>query len=81
LRQQLKRQTEAHIDHLNDQLAQKETELRRIFNRELDEKLTSEQAEYKLKLAAMLGKLKGMDTALKGESVTKYLSRFVPFLT
>jgi MICOS complex subunit MIC60 len=68
LRQQLKRQTEAHIDHLNDQLSQKETELRRVFDRELDEKLTTEQAGYKVKLATMLGKLKGMDAALKGKN-------------
>lgn len=66
LRQQLKVQTEAHMDHLQDAVAEKEKELRRVFERELNEKLTVEQSAYKLQLATMLGKLKGMDEALKG---------------
>lgn len=65
LRNQMKRQSEAHTDHLTDALAQKEVEMKRKFQRELDEKITTEQAAYKLQLAAMLGKLKGMDVALK----------------
>lgn len=68
LRQQLKQQSEAHSDHLEDAVTEKEKELRRIFNRELNEKLSVEQATYKLQLATMLGKLRGMDTALKGNS-------------
>lgn len=68
LRNQMKRQSEAHTDHLNDALAQKEIEMKRKFQRELDEKITTEQAAYKLQLAAMLGKLKGMDAALKGRA-------------
>lgn len=68
LRQQLKRQTEAHVDHINDALSQKETELRRTFTRELDEKITTEKAAYKLQLASMLGKLKGMEAALKARA-------------
>lgn len=66
LRNQMKRQSEAHTDHLSDALSQKEIEMKRKFQRELDEKITTEQAAYKLQLAAMLGKLKGMDAALKG---------------
>lgn len=62
----MKRQSEAHTDHLADALTQKEVEMKRKFQRELDEKITTEQAAYKLQLAAMLGKLKGMDAALKG---------------
>ncbi|XP_058467387.1 MICOS complex subunit Mic60 isoform X2 [Malaya genurostris] len=65
LRNQMKRQSEAHSDHLADALTQKEQEMKRKFQRELDEKISTEQASYKLQLAAMLGKLKGMDTALK----------------
>ncbi|XP_053669452.1 MICOS complex subunit Mic60 [Anopheles marshallii] len=64
MREQMKRQTEAHIDHLKDALTQKEVEMRRKFQRELDEKITTEQASYKLQLAAMLGKLKGIHNAL-----------------
>lgn len=69
LRQNMKRQAEAHSDHLSEALSQKEQELKRQFNRELDEKLSIEQAAYKEQLAAMLGKLKGMDTALKGKKM------------
>ncbi|XP_058062761.1 MICOS complex subunit Mic60 isoform X1 [Anopheles bellator] len=64
LRDQVKRQTDAHIDHLKDSLAQKEAEMKRKFQRELNEKITTEQASYKLQLAAMLGKLKGIHKAL-----------------
>lgn len=41
--------------------------MKRIFARELDEKIANERASYNTQLAAMLGKLKGMDSALKGE--------------
>lgn len=67
LREQLKKQIEAHTDHLNDAIAQKEAEMKRLFARELDEKVADERASYNTQLAAMLGKLKGMDSALKGE--------------
>ncbi|XP_017483076.1 PREDICTED: MICOS complex subunit Mic60 isoform X1 [Rhagoletis zephyria] len=65
LRQQLKRQAEAHIDHLNDALAMKESEMKRSFTRELEDKLATEKANYKLQLAAMVGKMRGMDAALQ----------------
>lgn len=77
LRQNMKRQSEAHSDHLSDALSQKELELKRQFNRELNEKLSSEQSAYKEQLAAMLGKLKGMDTALKGNNIN--LSNVIRF--
>lgn len=65
LRDQLKKQIEAHTDHLNDALSQKEAEMRRLFEREMDEKLANERASYNTQLAGMLGKIKGMDAALK----------------
>lgn len=68
LRKQLKIQSEAHTDHLQDALLEKEKELRRVFNNELNEKLSVEQSAYKLQLATMLGKLKGMDAALKARA-------------
>lgn len=67
LRLHMKRQAEAHSDHLRDALQQREGELKRTFERDLNEKLWQEQTAYKEQLAAMLGKLKGMDAALKGE--------------
>jgi len=66
LRLQLKKQAEAHTDHIKDIVAQRETDLTRSFKRELDDKLAAEKANYKLQLASMLGKLRGMDTALAG---------------
>lgn len=66
MRDQLKKQIEAHTDHLNDALSQKETEMKRLFNREMDERLANERASYNTQLAIMLGKIKGMDAALKG---------------
>ncbi|XP_055313311.1 MICOS complex subunit Mic60 isoform X2 [Sitodiplosis mosellana] len=68
LRKQLKVQSEAHSDHLQDALIEKEKELRRVFNNELSEKLSVEQSAYKIQLATMLGKLKGMDSALKARA-------------
>ncbi|XP_053688505.1 MICOS complex subunit Mic60 [Sabethes cyaneus] len=65
LRNQMKRQLDAHADHLADAIAKKEAEMKRKFDRELSEKVTTEQNAYQLQLAAMYGKLKGIDTALK----------------
>ncbi|KAH8383794.1 hypothetical protein KR009_010588 [Drosophila setifemur] len=65
LRQQLKKQAEAHADHIKDIVAQRETDLTRSFKRELEDKMATEKANYKLQLAAMLGKLRGMDAALQ----------------
>lgn len=70
LRLQLKQQAEAHVDHLNDTIAIKESELKRQFNHELEEKLAKERAAYKLQLAEMLGKLRGIDAAFKARSET-----------
>lgn len=67
LRDQLKKQIEAHTDHLEDALSQREQQMKRKFNREMDEKLANERASYNTQLAMMLGKIKGMDQALKGK--------------
>lgn len=66
MRLQMKRQAAAHSDHLRESVELKAAELKRLYSRELDEKISSEQAAYKLQLATMLGKLKGMNDALKG---------------
>ncbi|XP_055544802.1 MICOS complex subunit Mic60 isoform X2 [Wyeomyia smithii] len=68
LRNQMKRQLDAHADHLADAIAKKEAEMKRKFDRELNEKVTTEQNAYQLQLAAMYGKLKGIDTALKARA-------------
>lgn len=67
IRETLRKQAEAHVDHLNDALKLKEAEMRRLFERELDDRVTKEKTSYKTQLASFLGKLKGMEDALKGE--------------
>lgn len=67
LRSALKKQAQAHIDHVKEALEIKEQEMRRKFQRELEEKLSNENASYKQQLASMIGKIKGMDEALKGK--------------
>lgn len=65
MRQQLKIQAQAHSDHLVDVLDVKEKELERHFNRVLNERLEQEQSAYKMQISAMLGRLRGMEDALK----------------
>lgn len=67
IRNTLRKQAEAHVDHLNEALKLKDQEMRRIFERELDDKLVKEQNSYKAQLAAYLGRLKGMESSLKGK--------------
>jgi mitofilin len=64
LRKQLKRHTAAHSDHLKEALDLKESELRRVFARELEEKSETQMSEYKTQLATMFGQLKGVNEAL-----------------
>ncbi|XP_023168563.1 MICOS complex subunit Mic60 [Drosophila hydei] len=71
LRMQLKKQTEAHTDHIKDVIAQRETDMTRKFQHEMDDKLAAEKANYKLQLSAMLGKLRGMDAALSERAETE----------
>uniref|UniRef100_A0A336M9P5 MICOS complex subunit MIC60 n=1 Tax=Culicoides sonorensis TaxID=179676 RepID=A0A336M9P5_CULSO len=68
LRNSLKKQAEAHLDHVKEALEVKEIEMRRKFQRELEEKLSNENANYKQQLATMIGKIKGMDDALKARA-------------
>ncbi|XP_073814996.1 inner membrane mitochondrial protein mitofilin isoform X2 [Musca autumnalis] len=68
LRQHLKQQAEAHMDHLKDAISMRESELKRNYSKELEDKLATEKANYKLQLAAMLGKLRGMDAALQARA-------------
>uniref|UniRef100_A0A1A9W3S9 MICOS complex subunit MIC60 n=1 Tax=Glossina brevipalpis TaxID=37001 RepID=A0A1A9W3S9_9MUSC len=68
LRLQLKKQAEAHMDHLQDVVNMKESELKRQYTRELEDKMANEKANYKLQLAAMLGKIRGMDAAMQARA-------------
>jgi hypothetical protein len=65
MRHQLKIQAQAHSDHLADVLAVKEKELERHFKKIHNERLEQEQSAYKMQIGAMLGRLRGIDDALK----------------
>lgn len=69
LRSQLKLQAQIHADHLRDALAQKDLETQRLVNRSLSERVEAESNKYKLQLAAVVGRLRGLDTALKGKKL------------
>lgn len=66
LRRQLKLQSEAFKDHLEDEIKTKEMEIERDLLRKFDEKLEAERCKYKMQLAAIMGRLRGLDLAFKG---------------
>ncbi|GLH04804.1 MICOS complex subunit Mic60 [Gryllus bimaculatus] len=68
MRIQLKRQAEAHSDHVCDALAMREKELERKFLRQEEEKLSAEQDKFKHQLAGMIGRLQGLESALKARA-------------
>jgi mitofilin len=68
MRQQLKIQAQAHSDHLADVLAVKEKELERHFKKIHNDRLEQEQSAYKMQIGAMLGRLRGIDDALKSRA-------------
>lgn len=70
LREQLKRQSQAFSDHLEDAIKTREMEIERAYTRKFDEMLEAEKCRFKMQLAAVVGRLKGLDKAIKG----KYIS-------
>lgn len=67
LREQLKRQSQAFSDHLEDAMKTRELEIERAFTRKFDEMLEGEKCKFKMQLAAVVGRLKGLDKAIKGK--------------
>lgn len=67
LRRQLKLQSEAFKDHLEDEVKTREMEIERELLRKFDEKLEAERCKYKIQLSAIMGRLRGLDQAFKGE--------------
>ncbi|XP_017777213.1 PREDICTED: MICOS complex subunit Mic60 [Nicrophorus vespilloides] len=68
LRQKLKMQSEAFTDHLEDAIQTREMELERLLNRKFDEDLTEERCKYKMQVSAMVGRLRGMEEAMKARA-------------
>lgn len=74
IRRQLKLQEQVHTDHLQEALAIKEQEADRKLKRVLSEQSETDSLKYKSQLAAIVGRLRGLEAALKGES---FLSWFL----
>ncbi|XP_076241893.1 inner membrane mitochondrial protein mitofilin isoform X4 [Calliopsis andreniformis] len=65
LRRQLKLQQQVHTDYLQEALSAKEKETQRMVNRALSEQSEAVSLKYKAQLAAIVGRLRGLETALK----------------
>ncbi|XP_050310074.1 MICOS complex subunit Mic60-like isoform X2 [Anthonomus grandis grandis] len=68
LREQLKRQSQCFNDHLNEAIRVKEMEIERALSRRFDEMLERERCLFKIQLAAMVGRLKGLDEGIKARN-------------
>lgn len=64
-------QSEAFTDHLDDAIRTREQEMERLLNRKFDEELQLERTKYKMQVSAMVGRLRGMEEALKGKKRVK----------
>lgn len=67
LRRQLKVQSEAFSDHLDDAIRTTAMEIEREYARRLDEQLEAERCRFKMQLAAIMGRLRGLEQAFKGK--------------
>ncbi|XP_031825808.1 inner membrane mitochondrial protein mitofilin isoform X5 [Nomia melanderi] len=65
MRRQLKLQEQVHTDHLREALTVKEREAERNLNRALNEQSEADSLKYKSQLASIVGRLRGLETALK----------------
>uniref|UniRef100_A0A0C9REU9 MICOS complex subunit MIC60 n=1 Tax=Fopius arisanus TaxID=64838 RepID=A0A0C9REU9_9HYME len=65
IRRQLKLQAQVNADHLKEMLEIKEKEAQRLINRAASEQAEAESIKYKTQLAVIVGRLRGLDEALK----------------
>ncbi|XP_043265515.1 MICOS complex subunit Mic60 isoform X3 [Colletes gigas] len=65
MRRELKLQEQVHTDHLREALMIKEQEAQRNLNRAISEQSQSDSLKYKAQLAAIVGRLRGLEAALK----------------
>lgn len=76
MRRQLKLQSEIHADHLREALSVKEQEAQRKLQLALSEQTEADSIKHKTQLAAVVGRLRALTTALKGEYLsTLYILR------
>ncbi|XP_008546024.1 MICOS complex subunit Mic60 [Microplitis demolitor] len=65
LRKQLKLQAQVNADQMKETLELKEKETERLVNHTLEEQLENESSNYKAQLGVIVGRLRGLDEALK----------------
>ncbi|KOC61000.1 Putative mitochondrial inner membrane protein [Habropoda laboriosa] len=65
IRLQLKLQEQVHTDHIQETVALKEQEMDRLMKRALSEQSEADSIKYKSHLAAIVGRLRGLEGALK----------------
>lgn len=65
MREALKRQSQTFADHLAEAIEARAKEIERELTRVFDEQLESERCKFKYQLATMVGRLKGLDHAIK----------------
>ncbi|XP_057323754.1 MICOS complex subunit Mic60 isoform X2 [Microplitis mediator] len=65
LRKQLKLQAQVNADQMKETLDLKEKETQRLINHTLEEQLENESSNYKAQLGVIVGRLRGLDEALK----------------
>jgi hypothetical protein len=62
----MKRQSQVFADHLDDAVTTRALEIERTLSRKFDEELEKERVKQKMQLAAMVGRMRGLDQSLKG---------------
>lgn len=67
MKKQLKLQAQVHEDHLHEALDAKVKETKRLIKRSLSEQYEADTNKFKQQLAAVTGRLHGLDAAVKGE--------------
>ncbi|XP_066147249.1 MICOS complex subunit Mic60 isoform X2 [Euwallacea fornicatus] len=68
LRVQLKRQSQVFNDHLEEAIKVRETEIERVLSEKFDKDLEEERCRFKKQLSAMVGRLRGLDEAIKART-------------
>lgn len=69
LREQLRKQAEVHADHLEEVIQMKNREAERLLKQNVNEKIEDMRVNYNRQLAKIIGRMKGLDFALKGRNM------------
>lgn len=75
LREQLKRQSQTFTDHLEEAVKRRAEEIELELTRKYDELLENERCKAKIQLAAVVGRLKGLDQAITEKNNADAASR------